>query len=451
MDSIIPFGQKNTLAKYMMLSGTDNHPPMLDKDLYDSWKSRMELYMQNKKHRRMILESVEHSLLIWPTIEENGLTRTKKYVELSATEKISNLMSQARQCRKPKRRKRCLRCSRKINLLVKAQGNGKVLNDEELEFLVNPGITEGPVIQSVITHNAAYQTDDLDVFDFDCDEISTAKDVLMANLSSYGSYVLSEYLLEAQNAPLKDINLVLHIQDVMILSMFEELSHQEKDAKHIDKEIALEKKVKELENIVKNKREAHEYYLKHTMEQAAILREVVEQAKSRNPLDSASYSACCPNSFVVFGLPECSKHIMRSLSNYAHTNFDHFLLTRKFSNDQVVKIMGYGDYQIGNVTILRVYYVKGLGHNLFLVGQLCYSDLEVAFKKHTCFVRNLEGVDLLSGSRGTNLYSLSIGDMMSSSPICLLSQSHTRTKSCYGIVRLSTLTLMLLITWPDTV
>ncbi|GJY31297.1 zf-CCHC domain-containing protein, partial [Tanacetum coccineum] len=88
MDSIIPFGQKNTLAKYMMLSGTDNYPPMLDKDLYDSWKSRMELYMQNKKHRRMILESVEHSTLIWPTIEENGVTRTKKYVELSATEKI---------------------------------------------------------------------------------------------------------------------------------------------------------------------------------------------------------------------------------------------------------------------------------------------------------------------------------------------------------------------------
>ncbi|GKC62302.1 retrovirus-related pol polyprotein from transposon TNT 1-94 [Tanacetum coccineum] len=90
--------------------------------------------------------------------------------------------------------------------------------------------------------------------------------------------------------------------------------------------------------------------------------------------------------------------------------------------------MGYGDYQIGNVTISRVYYVEGLGHNLFSVGQFCDSDLEVAFRKHTCFVRNLEGVDLLSGSRGTNLYSLSIGDMMASSPICLLSKA-TKTKS----------------------
>ncbi|GJS45479.1 retrovirus-related pol polyprotein from transposon TNT 1-94 [Tanacetum coccineum] len=74
----------------------------------------------------------------------------------------------------------------------------------------------------------------------------------------------------------------------------------------------------------------------------------------------------------------------------------------------------------GNITISRVYYVEGLGHNLFSVGQFCDSDLEVAFRKHTCFVRNLEGIDLLSGSRGTNLYSLSIGHMMASSPICLL-------------------------------
>ncbi|GJY08880.1 retrovirus-related pol polyprotein from transposon TNT 1-94 [Tanacetum coccineum] len=105
-----------------------------------------------------------------------------------------------------------------------------------------------------------------------------------------------------------------------------------------------------------------------------------------------------------------------------------FLDTVKFDNDQVVKIMGYGDYQIGNVTISRVYYVEGLGHNLFSVGQFRDSDLEVAFRKHTCFVRNLEGVDLLLGSRGTNWYSLSIGDMMASSPICLLSKA-TKTKS----------------------
>ncbi|GKE44160.1 hypothetical protein Tco_1471444 [Tanacetum coccineum] len=88
MDSMIPTGQKNTLAEYMILSGADNRPPMLEKDLYDSWKSRIELYMQNREHGRMILESIQHCPLIWPTIEENGVTRTKKYVELSPTKKI---------------------------------------------------------------------------------------------------------------------------------------------------------------------------------------------------------------------------------------------------------------------------------------------------------------------------------------------------------------------------
>nr|GEX35888.1 hypothetical protein [Tanacetum cinerariifolium] len=88
MDSMIPIGQKNTLAEYMILSGADNRPPMLDKDSYDSWKSRMEIYIQNKKNARMILESVEHGPLIWPTIEENGVTRTNKYAELSPTKKI---------------------------------------------------------------------------------------------------------------------------------------------------------------------------------------------------------------------------------------------------------------------------------------------------------------------------------------------------------------------------
>ncbi|GKB18042.1 retrovirus-related pol polyprotein from transposon TNT 1-94, partial [Tanacetum coccineum] len=323
----------------------------------------------------------------------------------------------------------------------------------------------------------------------------------------------------------------------------------------------------------KNNRETHIYYLKHTMEQAAILREIVEQAKSLNPLDSASYSACkyvkliqellgyvrdtCPDihkpseklvavtpinkkkivssmfdarhelcflefvsdmnassksksvkkakkkeewkptgkvftkigynwrptgrTFTLVGnvcpltritatnkvplrepiplkivrnksslyliLPTvvqivlwyldsgCSKHMIGDRSQL--TNFVYkFLGTVKFGNDQIAKIMRYGDYQLGNITISRVYYVEGLGHNLFSIGQFCNSDLEVAFRKHTCFVRNLEGVNLFSGSRETNLYTLSIRDMMSSSLICLLSKS-LKTKSWLWHRRLS--------------
>nr|GFB24776.1 putative ribonuclease H-like domain-containing protein [Tanacetum cinerariifolium] len=108
----------------------------------------------------------------------------------------------------------------------------------------------------------------------------------------------------------------------------------------------------------------------------------------------------------------------------------------KFENDHVAKIIGYGDYKIGNVTILRVYFVEGLGHNLFSVGQFCDSDLEVAFRQHTCFIYNLDGVILLTGSRGNNLYTLSLKDMMASSPICLLSKD-SRTKSWLWHRRLS--------------
>nr|GEX22515.1 integrase, catalytic region, zinc finger, CCHC-type, peptidase aspartic, catalytic [Tanacetum cinerariifolium] len=131
----------------------------------------------------------------------------------------------------------------------------------------------------------------------------------------------------------------------------------------------------------------------------------------------------------------CSKHMTGDRSQLI--NFVHkFLGTVKFGNDHVAKIMGYEDYQIGNVTISRVYYVEGLGHNLFYVGQFCDSDLEVAFRQHTCFIRNLEGVDLLTGSRGNNLYTLSLRDMMASSPICLLSKA-SKTKSWLWHRRLS--------------
>nr|GEW86547.1 hypothetical protein [Tanacetum cinerariifolium] len=66
-----------SLADKAILSGADNRPPMLEKDMYDSWKSRMELYMLNRPHGRMILESVEQGPLIWPSVEVEGVTRLK--------------------------------------------------------------------------------------------------------------------------------------------------------------------------------------------------------------------------------------------------------------------------------------------------------------------------------------------------------------------------------------
>ncbi|GKC90952.1 integrase, catalytic region, zinc finger, CCHC-type containing protein [Tanacetum coccineum] len=110
--------------------------------------------------------------------------------------------------------------------------------------------------------------------------------------------------------------------------------------------------------------------------------------------------------------------------------------TVRFRNDHIARIMGYGDYQLGNVTISRVYYVEGLGHNLFSIGQFCDGDLEVAFWKNTWFIHNLEGVDLIFGSRETNLYTISLDDMLKTSPIYLLSKA-LKTKSWLWHCRLS--------------
>ncbi|GJY94271.1 hypothetical protein Tco_0510632 [Tanacetum coccineum] len=336
----------STLAEFMILSGGDNRPPMLEKHMYDSWKSIMELYMQNKEHGRMILESVEHGLLIWYTIEENGVTSTKKYEELSATEKIqtdydlkatniilqglpSYVYSHVNHHRVAKD------LWERVQLLMQ-DACPQPKSIPQIEYTVSTDnqqthIAEFPQIDSGLAVpvfkqgdvSTAYQVDDLNAYDSDCDDFSTAKAVLMANLSSYGSDVLfevphsknthndmlnqsvqemsyskqthlvnypdneitsnsniihySQYQLETQNAAVQDTNSSTQ-QDAIILSVFEQLSNQvtncnkvskdnlianeslsaelerykeqEKEAKNIDKEIALEKKVKELDNIV---------------------------------------------------------------------------------------------------------------------------------------------------------------------------------------------------------
>ncbi|GJS87475.1 putative ribonuclease H-like domain-containing protein [Tanacetum coccineum] len=89
--------------------------------------------------------------------------------------------------------------------------------------------------------------------------------------------------------------------------------------------------------------------------------------------------------------------------------------TVRFGNDHFAAITGYRDYAQGNLTICHVYYVKGLGHNMFSVGQLCDEDLEVAFRLNTCYVQNLEEDDFLTGSRDSNLYIISISEMAASS------------------------------------
>nr|GEW02977.1 hypothetical protein [Tanacetum cinerariifolium] len=266
-----------TVADKAILSGADNRPPMLEKDMYDSWKSIMKLYIMNRQHGSMILESVKNGPLIWPTIEENSMTRPRKYFELSPADviqadcdvKATNIILQGlppeeRECKLYDEfdkfaykkgqtlRDFYLRFSLLLNdmniynmkleqfqvntkflntlppewskfvtdvklvwdlhttnidqfhaylgqhgfhakkdkvLLVQAQANGQILHEKELAFLADPGITEGQATQTAITHNSAYQANDLNEYDSDCDELNTAKVALMENLSHFGSDV----------------------------------------------------------------------------------------------------------------------------------------------------------------------------------------------------------------------------------------------------------------------
>ncbi|GJQ98707.1 retrovirus-related pol polyprotein from transposon TNT 1-94 [Tanacetum coccineum] len=123
----------------------------------------------------------------------------------------------------------------------------------------------------------------------------------------------------------------------------------------------------------------------------------------------------------------CSRHMTGDRARLI--NFvEKFIGTVRFGNDEYAAIVGYGDYKLGDTIISRVYYVEGLKHNLFSVGQFCDGGLEVAFRQHSCHIRNYDMVDLLKGSRTTNLYSISLNDMMSASPVCLLTKASS-TKS----------------------
>ncbi|GJT61014.1 retrovirus-related pol polyprotein from transposon TNT 1-94 [Tanacetum coccineum] len=118
----------------------------------------------------------------------------------------------------------------------------------------------------------------------------------------------------------------------------------------------------------------------------------------------------------------CTKHIA---GNHALlTNIvEKFLGTVRFGNNDFAVIAGYEDVVIGSMTIKKVYYFEGLGHNLFSVGQFCDKALEVTFQKSACFVRNKDGVDLLTGDHSSNLYTIALNEIASNSSACLLAKA----------------------------
>nr|GEU47247.1 hypothetical protein [Tanacetum cinerariifolium] len=127
----------------------------------------------------------------------------------------------------------------------------------------------------------------------------------------------------------------------------------------------------------------------------------------------------------------CSKHMT---GNHALlTNFvEKFLGTVRLGNNDFAMIAGYGDVVIGSMIIKKVYNVEGLGHKSFSVGQFCDKGLEVAFRKSTCFVRNKDGVDLLTGDRSSNLYTIALNEVASNSSTCLPKMKFEKDHLCFA-------------------
>ncbi|GJT43624.1 zf-CCHC domain-containing protein [Tanacetum coccineum] len=172
----------------------------------------------------------------------------------------------ARQCTQPKRTRNAAWFKEKL-MLAEAQEAGQILDKEQLAFLADLGISKAPVAQQTIPQNSAFQTEDLDAYDSDCDDLSSTKAVLMANISSCDYDVLSkyseqthidnfleneihsdsniipysQYLQESQDAVIQDTNSSAP-NDLLVLSLVEQMTDH---VAHLDKENQSNKMVNE--------------------------------------------------------------------------------------------------------------------------------------------------------------------------------------------------------------
>nr|GEW61012.1 retrovirus-related Pol polyprotein from transposon TNT 1-94 [Tanacetum cinerariifolium] len=308
-----------------------------------------------------------------------------------------------------------------------------------------------------------------------CDDLSTAQAVLMAKISNYGSEVTSERIKPTLYDGIvifeKHVAMPV-IDDEETLILKEEsrskMSEKEKDPEAIKQNIShkpidYEKLNRLIEDFGKHFTPQQELLVEQAfwlcisnptiessstppvkvevpskLPKVSLVNESLKKLKFQlAQFDSVVKKRTTPNALIEDS--GCSKHMTRNRSQLM--NFvSKFLGIVRFGNDQIARIMGYGDFQLGSFIISRVYYVEGLRHNLFSVSQFCDADLKVAFWKNTYFIRNLEGVDLLLGSRDINLYTISLDDILKSSPICLLSKA-SKTKSWLWRRRLSHLNL----------
>ncbi|GJS04425.1 hypothetical protein Tco_0320933 [Tanacetum coccineum] len=325
-----------TLAEHIIIAGAENRPPVLEKSMYDSWESRIRLFIKGKKHGRMMLDSIDNGPLVYPTVEENRQTRPKKYSELTEAQQLQDdydvqamniilhglppdvyalvnhqevakdiwdrvkmlmkgteLSYQERECRLHNLFDKFShvlgetlyeyywRFSQLINdmhtigmtMLQVQEGEDPIeCINKAMEFLSAVASRFPPANNQLRTsfnprNQVTIQDDTLDAYDLDCDDLSLAKAVLMANLSSCDLEVLSkysqqthvgdfkdneihsgsniipysQYLQETQDAVIQDINPSAP-NDLLVLSLVEQMTNH---VAHLDKENQTNKMVNE--------------------------------------------------------------------------------------------------------------------------------------------------------------------------------------------------------------
>nr|GEU75172.1 retrovirus-related Pol polyprotein from transposon TNT 1-94 [Tanacetum cinerariifolium] len=377
-------GNRKLFSTYKAYNrGADYRPPMLEKDMYDSWKIRMELYMMNRQHGRMILESVENGPLIWPSTEENGLTRPKKYSELSATEaikadcdvKATNIILQGlppEVYALVSNHKVTKELWERIQLLMQGTSLTKQerkckFYDEFDKFAYKKGET---LCEFYLRFSLLLN--DMNIYNMKLEQFQVNTQFLNTLPSEWSKFVT-------------DVKLVRDLQTTNVDQLHAYLGQHEFHANEVRVNLPTSASRPQPLGITKKD---------NIQQKPSSAKKNKLEAYPRNVRSSLQIVQ-----IVLWYLDSgCSKHMTGDRTQL--TNFvNKFLGTVEFGNDHVAKIMGYGDYQIGIVTFLRVYFIEELWYNLFSVGQFCDSDLEVAFR-----------------------------DMMASSPICLLSNA-SKTKS----------------------
>ncbi|GKC72658.1 retrovirus-related pol polyprotein from transposon TNT 1-94 [Tanacetum coccineum] len=395
-----------TLADKSLLSGGDNKPPMLEKHLYDSWKSRMELYMMNRPHGRMILASVEKGPLVWPSITVDGVTRLKEYTELTPAEAIQadcdikaiNIILQG--------------LPTEIYALVSQHRVAKDLW-EKIKLLM-----QGTSLTKQERECKLY--DEFDKFTYkkgeSLHEYYLRFTLLLNDMNIYKMpleqfQVNSKFLNTLPDEWSKFITDVKLVKDLHTTNVDQLHAYLEQHERHANRNSvnSSEPTLSIRPTNVEVPKELPKVSMVNTRE---MLSKISKTCPSINSSGEQSQKHSKLNANYELKCVKCNGCMLSDNHDLCVLDFINNVNARAKSRSVKKNSKG----KVWKPTR------KDLGINIFSVGQFCDSNLEVAFRQHTCYIRNLEGVDLLTGSRGDNLYTLFLRDMMASSSICLLSR-----------------------------